>query len=236
MLVLGIDTSSAVASVALIEDEKVISEVTINHPKTHSQKLMPIIDQTLKNVDKKVKDLDIIAVTVGPGSFTGIRIGLSAAKAFAQSFEIPVVEVSSIEALAMNIQNTEFLICPVMDARRDQVYTGIYRWSEGSLQAVVSEDQLMIDEIIGLADEQTQTLKTKIVFLGDGVLVHREKILNQLAGRVELASATAIAQRGSSVAAIGKRDFEKAVRYDDVHANYIRKSQAEREYDERHSK
>jgi len=237
MLVLGIDTSSVVASIAIATEDKILGEFTINHPKTHSQKLMPMVDQLLKNLELTVKDLDLIAITVGPGSFTGVRIGISIAKGFAQAYNIPVVEISGVEGLAYNIQHFGGVICPIMDARRNQVYSGVYKWNDGNLDEVVKEDAYNLDVMIEILKEKTEGYHDKrVIFVGDGVAVHKEVIAEKLGSKAVFANAANVLQRGSSVALLGSQNREKAKSYDDVHANYLRKSQAEREYDERQAK
>jgi len=237
MLVLGIDTSSVVASIAVATEEKILGEFTINHPKTHSQKLMPMVDQLLKNLELTVKDLDLIAITVGPGSFTGVRIGISIAKGFAQAYNIPVVEISGVEGLAYNIQHFGGVICPIMDARRNQVYSGVYKWNGGNLDEVIKEDAYNLDVMIEILKEKTEEYHDKrVIFVGDGVAVHKDVITEKLGSKAVFANSANVLQRGSSVALLGIQKRENAKSYDDVHANYLRKSQAEREYDERQAK
>ena len=124
MKILGIDTSSMAASVAVIEDNKLICEYTINTKKTHSQKLMPMIENMLSLSDLNVRELDAIAVCEGPGSFTGLRIGMATAKAIAHVNDIPVIGVNSLEVLAANMNLCDKKICSILDAQRNQVYTG----------------------------------------------------------------------------------------------------------------
>ena len=126
MKILGIDTSSMAASVAVIEDNKLICEYTINTKKTHSQKLMPMIENMLSLSDLNVRELDAIAVCEGPGSFTGLRIGMATAKAIAHVNDIPVIGVNSLEVLAANMNLCDKKICSILDAQRNQVYTGRY--------------------------------------------------------------------------------------------------------------
>jgi tRNA threonylcarbamoyladenosine biosynthesis protein TsaB len=123
MKVLGIDTSSKAASVAIMEDDKLISEYTINNNKTHSQKLMPIIENMFKLNEMSADDIDLISVCVGPGSFTGLRIGVATSKAIAHVRNIPITIVNSLEALAFNMSMTNKTICPMIDAQKNQVYT-----------------------------------------------------------------------------------------------------------------
>ena len=128
MKILGIDTSSMAASVAVIEDNKLICEYTINTKKTHSQKLMPMIENMLSLSDLNVRELDAIAVCEGPGSFTGLRIGMATAKAIAHVNDIPVIGVNSLEVLAANMNLCDKKICSILDAQRNQVYTGRYQY------------------------------------------------------------------------------------------------------------
>ena len=128
MKILGIDTSSMAASVAVIEDNKLICEYTINTKKTHSQKLMPMIENMLSLSDLNVRELDAIAVCEGPGSFTGLRIGMATAKAIAHVNDIPVIGVNSLEVLAANMNLCDKKICSILDAQRNQVYTGRYHY------------------------------------------------------------------------------------------------------------
>lgn len=129
MKILGIDTSSMAASVAVIEDNKLICEYTINTKKTHSQKLMPMIENMLSLSDLNVREIDAIAVCEGPGSFTGLRIGMATAKAIAHVNDIPVIGVNSLEVLAANMNLCDKKICSILDAQRNQVYTGRYHYT-----------------------------------------------------------------------------------------------------------
>ena len=141
MKILGIDTSTAVATVALMDDEKLIGEMTLNDKKTHSQKLMILIDYLLKMSETTLKDLDGIAVAVGPGSFTGLRIGITTAKALAHPLNLKIYEVSSLEALANNVK-TPSLVCPMMDARRNTVFTSL-----SGKEILIPDDQIHIKEL-----------------------------------------------------------------------------------------
>ena len=128
MKILSVDTSSNVASVAITDDEKLICEITVNTKKTHSQTIMPMIDSALKQSELEISDIDLIASANGPGSFTGLRIGVSAVKGLAHAAKIPVVGVSILEAMAYNLPFCEYVISPIMDARRQQVYNAVYEW------------------------------------------------------------------------------------------------------------
>lgn len=227
MKILGIDTSSAVATVALMDENKLISLMTINDKKTHSQKLMVLIDQLLKNTETKISDLDAIAVAVGPGSFTGLRIGITTAKGLAHPNNIKLIEISSLEALANNL-STDYLICPMMDSRRETVFTGLF-----GKEVLIKEDQL---DIIFLLNKIKELNKTTI-FIGDGSEKYEEKIKEILGDKGIIAPKHLSISSAASLCELAISKYsEKLVSYDNVHANYLRKTQAEREYDERTNK
>lgn len=227
MKILGIDTSTAVASVALMDDEKLIGVMTLNDKKTHSQKLMLLVDKLLKMSGTTLEELDGIAVAVGPGSFTGLRIGITTAKALAHPFKLEVYEISSLEALANNL-DTSYLVCPMMDARRNTVFTGLY-----SDEIIIPDDQIDIEELL----LRISKLNKKTIFLGDGAIKHEELIKEKLGSNAKIAAKHLLTSSASSLCELALRKYlESSVSYDDVHVNYLRKSQAEREYDERQEK
>jgi tRNA threonylcarbamoyladenosine biosynthesis protein TsaB len=233
MLVLGIETSSTSASVALLDEGQLLGEVVVNSSKTHSQKLMPIIDQLLKNCDVKVREIDLIGVATGPGSFTGVRIGISTAKGLAHPFDIPLVEVSTLEAMAYNAVNGKSLICPIFDARRDQVYTRVMAWENGKLETVIEDENCLIGELL----DQLKALNKPVTFLGDGILKFESLIKETLGDLAWMAPQNARMPRGSSVAqAAYDAPEENRRKYDCVKANYLRKSEAERTYEEKQKK
>ena len=147
-MILAIDSSSLVASVALVDENTVIAEYTMNLKKTHSQTLLPMINEIFKMTGIDKKSLSAIAVTQGPGSFTGLRIGAATAKGLALALDLPIVGVSTIEMMAYNFNHCNKLICPIMDARRNQVYTGIYECEKDELKRVVEDVALSIEELI----------------------------------------------------------------------------------------
>lgn len=128
MKIVAIDSSGLVASVAVTEDDNLIAEYTTNYKKTHSQTLLPMLDEVKKMIELDLSTLDAIAVSAGPGSFTGLRIGSATAKGLGLALNKPLIGVPTVDALAMNLYGTDQIICPLMDARRSQVYTGIYRF------------------------------------------------------------------------------------------------------------
>ena len=172
MKILGIDTSSMAASVAVIEDNKLICEYTINTKKTHSQKLMPMIENMLGLSDLNVREIDAIAVCEGPGSFTGLRIGMATAKAIAHVNDIPVIGVNSLEALAANMNLCDKKICSILDAQRNQVYTGRYQY-EGTKLVEIKE--IGIQQIDELLEELAQSGEQWIL-VGEAVYKYEDKI------------------------------------------------------------
>ncbi|MCH5184784.1 MAG: tRNA (adenosine(37)-N6)-threonylcarbamoyltransferase complex dimerization subunit type 1 TsaB [Oscillospiraceae bacterium] len=230
MRIFAVDTSSLAASAAIIEDEVLLGEYIIDHKKTHSQKIMPMTDELFGSCELKPSDIDIYAVSVGPGSFTGLRIGIATVKALAHAVGKPVVGVGTLEAMAYNMPFCEYLLCPIEDARRSQVYNAAYKWNGGVLDEVKAPNAAGIDECIsGLGNET-------VMFIGDGIAVNRDFITDKMGDNALFAPAAYSRQRASSVAQAAyfkARDKSNIKRYTDILPVYLRKSQAEREYEER---
>ena len=230
-MILALDTSSIVCTVAIMDDDRLIGEQIINHKMTHSQKLMPAIDMLLKSCEVSMKDIDLIAVAEGPGSFTGLRIGVATAKGLAHTMNIPVIGVSTLDALAMNVPFANGLVCPLLDARRDQVYTAVYKWDHGILEVIEKPMAISIDELI----EKLLPRPEKIVFIGDGAIKNKDKLVENLKDRVEIGPNTIRMPRASSVAQIALKkgkDGDTQSFYSLV-PEYLRKSEAERQYEEK---
>lgn len=199
MNILAIDTSNQLLGVALLKDDQVIGEVMTNLAKNHSVRLMPAIEQLMKDVTMAPDQLDKIAVAQGPGSYTGVRIGVTTAKSLAWTLNIPVTGVSSLEVLAYQGKFFNGLICPFFDARRGLVFTGVYQWRGQQLSTVYEErNTLMTDFLEKLAAEGK-----KVLFLSPNIAVHREAIIDALgdlaiipAGPYHLASPAHLAFTG----------------------------------------
>ena len=172
MKILALDSSGIVASVAVIEDDILLAEYTVNYKKTHSQTLLPMLDEVVKMTELDLETIDAIAVAAGPGSFTGLRIGSATAKGLGLALKKPLIAVPTVDALAYNLYDVSGLICPIMDARRSQVYTGIYRFEEHKLVAVKQQWASPMTELI----EELNKLGEPVTFLGDGVPVFRSMI------------------------------------------------------------
>ncbi len=227
MLILAIDSSSLVASVALADESTIIAEYTINMKKTHSRTLLPMIDEIIKMTSADKKDIDAIAVTKGPGSFTGLRIGASTAKGLALALEIPIIGISTIETMAYNYNHCNKLLCPIMDARRNQVYTGIYRCELEYQEEIMAPVALSIEELISDIKE----IGKETIFIGDGIPVFKDYIDEHLSLNHYFAKNHLGRQRASSLAALAVGRYREG-RYEngDLFApEYMRLSQAERE-------
>ncbi|GLC82574.1 tRNA (adenosine(37)-N6)-threonylcarbamoyltransferase complex dimerization subunit type 1 TsaB [Lacrimispora brassicae] len=226
MRILGIESSSLVASVALVEDEVTTAEYTVNFKRTHSQTLLPMLDEIVKMVDLDLKTIDAIAVSGGPGSFTGLRIGSATGKGLGLALKKPLISVPTVDAMAYNLYGSAYSVCPIMDARRNQVYTGIYDNRDGF--SVIKEQCAMdIEELV----EELNTSGQKVIFLGDGVPVYRKQIQEKMTVPFLFAPAHLNRQRAAAVAALGCRYYEegKTLGAEDHAPVYLRKPQAERE-------
>ena len=148
MRILAIDSSSMVATVAVVTDGVLTAEYTINYKKTHSQTLLPMIDEIKKNIDLDMNTVDVIAIAGGPGSYTGLRIGSATAKGFGLALNIPIINIPTMDALAYNLFSSSFVICPIMDARREQVYTGIYKFNGTTMEVIKPQCIMMIRDLV----------------------------------------------------------------------------------------
>lgn len=231
MKILGIDSSGLVASVALVTDDNLTAEYTINFKKTHSQTLLPMLDEIVTTTGISLSDIDAIAVAAGPGSFTGLRIGSATAKGLGLALKKPLIGVPTVDGLAYNLFGTDKVICPLMDAKRDQVYTGLYDYVDDKLHIISPQQAVSIDDII----DQTNQLGRAVVFLGDGVPVYQARIAERIQVPYCFAPAHLSKQRAGAVAALGAIYFkegriESAMEHEPV---YLRLSQAERELAEK---
>lgn len=235
MKILALDSSGLTASVSVIEDDIAVAEYSVNYKKTHSQTLVPMLDEISRMTELDLNTIDAIAITKGPGSFTGLRIGSATAKGLGLALNLPIVEVYTTDALAYNLYGTDCVVCPLMDARREQVYTGLYEFvkngSEFEMNTILHASALSIDEIV----EKVNSLGRKVIFLGDGVGVSREKIEENVTVDFSLAPAHMNRQRGASLGALAMKKFAAGefVSADEHVPDYLRLSQAERERNEK---
>ncbi len=227
MKILGIDSSGLVASVAIVEDNDLKGEYTVNYKKTHSQTLLPMLDEVAKMIELDLNTIDAIAVSGGPGSFTGLRIGSATAKGLGLALNKPLIHIPTVDALAYNLTGNRDMVCPLMDARRNQTYPGLYRFDGNRMQIVKPQCAVGIDEII------TEINKTgeAVVFLGDGVAVFENYIKENCQVPYSFAPAHVNKQRAGAVAALGLIYYENGQTETAVEhkPDYLRLSQAERE-------
>lgn len=234
MKILALDSSGIVASVAVVEDYNLLGEYTVNYKKTHSQTLLPMLDELAQMIELDLNTLDAVAVAAGPGSFTGLRIGAATAKGLGLALDKPLIAIPTVEGLAYNLYDTKGVICPLMDARRSQVYTGIYRFREHKLQAIQEQCAVAIEEIL----EKVNGLGEEVIFMGDGVGVFTEIIGEKIQVPYTFAPAHLNKQRASAVAALGLQYYKdgKIQTAAEYKPDYLRVSQAERERAEREAK
>jgi len=230
MRILAIDSSGQTASVALWENDLTLAEFSIHAKKTHSQTLLPMLEEIRRMVDLDMDTVDAIAVAAGPGSFTGLRIGASTAKGLAWTLGIPVVPVSSLMGLAANVTQEGAVVCPIMDARRNQVYFGIYRITRGLPEVLLEPAAASVEEAVACAGRTGE----EVIYIGDGVPVFEDRIRELSQGGSRFMEPVNRYQRGASVAAVGTLLFEEDqyVEAGEFAPVYLRKSQAEREREE----
>lgn len=231
MKILAVESASKTASVAILENDVLIAEYTTNHKATHSQTLLPMIDEICTCTHTALETLDAIAISSGPGSFTGLRIGSATVKGLGLALDKPLIEVPTLEGMAYNLAGFSGLICPMLDARRSHVYAAVYGF-EGNVPQVHLQPSL-----IGIEDlvEQLAAMGERVTFLGDGVTEARSCIEQKATFSYAFALPSMNTPRAGSVAQAAARRFEKGERtHADEHApDYLRPSQAERELDEK---
>lgn len=227
MRILAIESTGLVAGIAVVEDDNLLGEYTMNHKKTHSQTLLPMLDELGKMIELDLNTIDAIAVSKGPGSFTGLRIGSATAKGLGLALDKPIIPVPTVDAMAYNLWGTDKAVCPLMDARRQQAYTGLYEFENGNLRAIEPQCAVDISEII----EKVNATGKAVIFLGDGVPVFKEYIAEHVTVPYEFAPATCNRQRASSVAVLAQKLYAEGVveTAAEHKPDYLRLSQAERE-------
>lgn len=234
MKILGIDSSSLVASVAVVTDDIMTAEYTINHKKTHSQTLLPMINEVVNMAEINLEDIDAIAVSGGPGSFTGLRIGSATAKGLGLVWKKPLIHVPTVDAMAYNLYGTDKLICPIMDARRSQTYTGLYEFKDEEFCVLMEQCAISIEELA----EKINAMGRSIIFVGDGIPVFKEYLADNLTVEHFYAPAHMNRQRAGAVAVLGQKYFAQGrIESAEEHQpDYLRQSQAEREAKEKAGK
>lgn len=233
MKILALDSSGLVASAAVVQDGVLTAEYTVNYKITHSQTLLPMLQELKERIELDLDTIDAIALAAGPGSFTGLRIGSATAKGLGLALNKPLIEVPTLAGLAYHFWGSEKLICPLMDARRNQVYTGIYTFEKETgksgyrMCTVKEQSAVSIQEILGELDDMGR----EVVFLGDGVPVFQSVIEEKLKVPFAFAPAHLNRQRAAAVAALAEIYYSegKTVSAGEHRPEYLRLSQAERE-------
>ena len=227
MRILALDSSGLVATVAILEDDVTLAEYTVNYKKTHSQTLLPMLDEIVKMIEFDLDTVDAIAVTGGPGSFTGLRIGAATAKGLGLALNKPLINIPTVDGMAYNLYGNTGLICPIMDARRNQVYTGLYRFENGEFQVVEEQMAIAVQDLI----EKLNAYGEKVTFLGDGVPVYKNGLMSELKVEHYFAPAHMNRQRATAVGALAMEYFKvgKVESAMEHKPDYLRLSQAERE-------
>ncbi|NLD52000.1 MAG: tRNA (adenosine(37)-N6)-threonylcarbamoyltransferase complex dimerization subunit type 1 TsaB [Clostridiales bacterium] len=221
MIVLALDSSGPTAGVALMQDDRLVYEATLNNGLTHSVNLMPMVEEAIEKSGFPLPDIDCYAAVAGPGSFTGVRIGVAAVKAMAQAQQKPCIGVNALEALAYGLAEEGDIICPIRDARVQQVYGAAF--SGGS--RVMEDVALKLSQYVA----QIDPLGQRFLFVGDGVEPSRQQLVALLGNRARFAPPHLNMLKAGAAAAIALRDAHRAVKPEQLVPLYLRKSQAERE-------
>lgn len=230
MKVLGIDTSTPCGSVGLIDNAEILADYLLYLSVTHSERLLGAIEWVLKEARCDIKTIDGLAVSLGPGSFTGLRIGISTIKGLALATGKPVAGVATLDALASQLVTTPYLICPILDAKKQEVYTAFYRYQEGNLPKRISPYQAIRPENL------VRDIREPTIFLGDGVKTYKDFLLNALSSLAIFPPACLHHLHGSIVAGLGSDLLQKGERSDPAALVpiYIRPSEAEIKWQETH--
>jgi len=226
MKILAIESASVTASCAVSENDVVLGEYSLSHKKTHSEKLMPLVEKLLEDLEFNINDIDVIAISEGPGSYTGLRIGASIAKSLAYAINVPLVNIPTMKSLAANIYSSDKYIVPIMDAKSGRVYSGIYKWNNDNLIAVKEQFPSNIEELIEILND----VKVPIILLGDGSEQYKTIIEENLKIESTFSPKQFNLLRASSLACLG---YKMALSGNIISASefspkYLRLSQAER--------
>ena len=229
MIVLSIDSSSKVATVAILKDDLLLGEYILNDKREHSVILLPMINNLLKECNLDVDDIDGYVVSKGPGSFTGLRIGMATIKGLSFGSNRPYISLSSLDGLAYSLSSFSGIICPIMDALRNNVYTAIYKVIDGNLTTIIEPTAMDIDKLLDLLKEKNEV----VIFTGDGLINHKDFIITNF-NNPHFAPNHLSITRASSLGELGMK-LLKSGKHDDPDSSpvYLKKPQAERELERR---
>ena len=232
MKILSLDSATESATCAILDDNRILGEITFNYKKQHSVVLMPMIDELFNNTGMSIGDIDGFVASKGPGSFTGLRIGMATIKGLSQGTKKPFVTISTLDSLAYNLAYTSGIICPILDALRDNVYTALYTFDNYELIRTSDYMNISIDELINMLKDKN----CNISFIGDGTFKFKERLMRHLT-QISFAPAHLNLAKASSLGELGLKLLSKGIE-DDIYGSvpiYLRKPQAEREYEEKMS-
>lgn len=229
MNIISIDSSSKVATAAIINEDGLIAEYTLNNKAEHSVLIMEMIDNMLKSSNLTMKDIDGFAVSKGPGSFTGLRIGMATIKGLSFGSNKPYVSISTLDALAYSLINFDGIICPIMDALRDSVYTGLYKNNNGKLETILEPSALDLEDLLNLLKEKNE----KVIFTGDGLIKHKSYFKENFDKSYFPPNHLSVI-KASSLGELGLMELLKG-NADDPNSSpfYLKKPQAQRELESR---
>lgn len=219
MRILGIDTSTKYAGIAVLENEDLIAESTLQFM-SHSEKLLPEIAHILEIMKTPIETIDYYAVTVGPGSFTGLRVAVSTVKGFCFATNKKVIPVSTLEVIAWAYPFCEYQICPLLDARKKEVFIALFRWKEKEVERIKKDSVLSVQSLI-------EWIKEKTVFTGTGAEVYKEKLIEMFGSNAIFIPKIYSIPNPRIVAYIGLRRIENAIEAKNLKPDYLRKSEAE---------
>ena len=231
MIILSIDSSTPVAGIAVSDGKKLLGEVMINTQNTHSEKLMPMVAQLLHDLQMSIQQIDAVAITCGPGSFTGLRIGMATAKGIVQGGNKKLIAIPTLDTLAQNLNHYPGIICPIMNAQKKQVYTAIYKSTETGMERL-SDYQAIEAETLA---EQLLALGETVWFTGDGVDAFADVFRSKLGEQCRLADGNTVLPRAGALAMLAAERAEQE-QFDDLYQAeliYIRKSEAEVQWEAR---
>jgi tRNA threonylcarbamoyladenosine biosynthesis protein TsaB len=223
MIVIGVETATVVGSVAVVNDEGIIGECALNVRLNHSERLLPIIDQLLKNTDIPFSLIDGLVVSLGPGSFTGLRTGISTIKGLSLASGKPIVGISTLDGLAHNYPCGETLVCPMIDARKNEVFAALYRWN-ASLKL-----QKITTDLVIAPQKLLQNINERVIFFGDGSLVYKSLIKEFLGSKALFAPSHLRYPRAATIACLGLEELQKGntLAINNVTPVYVRPSDSE---------
>ena len=230
MLILAIDTSSIAASVAVLDENKLYGEFFTDFKLKHSEKIMIMIDDLFKNLRMKISDIDFFAISEGPGSFTGLRIGAATIKGFAQALDKPIVGVSTLKATAYLHKNFYGYICPVFDAQQKSLYSSIFKSDFDKIESDTDDCVITLDSLMG----KINALDTPVLFCGDALLKYSEEIkLKSTKNDIYFADKISVMPRASAVGVLAFEEFKNGniYSYEAFKPVYIRKAQAEKNFE-----